>query len=147
MSVTVREMVQADIEQAAGIHKRILREGGGGERRYDIGVLFASFLERNPHTCFVAERDGQVVGFIVGGIKDWGFGVERAGWIEMVEVDPGCMGTGIGRELGGALLLYFQSVGITEVYTSVRWDSGDLIEFFKSLDFTKSNFINLVYKS
>ena len=147
MSVTVREMQKADIESAAGIHRKILREGGGEERKYDIGVLFASFLEKNPHTCYVAERDGQVAGFIVGGIKEWGFGVERAGWIEMVEVDPGFMGTGVGRELGGALLLYFQSVGITEVYTSVRWDSGDLIEFFKSLGFDISSFINLIYKS
>ena len=141
--VTVRKMRVDDVKAAAAIHRNLVRDGGTSHRRYDISSLFSQFLDKNPHTCFVADRDGEVVGFIVGGIKDWGFGVERAGWIEMVEVDPGCMGTGIGKELGGALLLYFQSVGIKEVYTSVRWDSGDLIEFFKSLGFDKSGFINL----
>ncbi len=144
--VIVREMRPEDVEAAAAIHSRLLRQGGTSHRRYDIGSLFSQFLEKSPHTCFAAERNDEVVGFIVGGVKDWGFGVERAGWIEMVEVDPGCMGMGIGKELGGALLLYFQSVGIREVYTSVRWDSGDLIEFFKSLGFDKSHFINLHVK-
>ena len=87
-----------------------------------------------------------VLGFIVGAIKDWGFGLERAGWIEMVEVDPKYMGQGVGKELGRSLLSSFKNVGITEVYTSVRWDSGDLIEFFKSIGFKKSSFINLVSK-
>ena len=34
------------------------------------------------------------MGFIIGFIKEWGFGVERSGWIEMVEVDPKIMGLG-----------------------------------------------------
>jgi ribosomal protein S18 acetylase RimI-like enzyme len=62
----------------------------------------------------------------------------------MVEVDPKYMGQGVGKELGRSLLSSFKNVGITEVYTSVRWDSGDLIEFFKSIGFKKSSFINLV---
>ena len=136
-----------DIKAAADIHRGILRKGGIGDRRYEIKTLFTSFLEKSPHTCFVAEKDGKVVGFIVGGIKDWGFGVERAGWIEMVEVDPDYMGEGVGKKLGTALLDHFKAQRIIEVYTSVRWDSGDLIEFFKSIGFDKSGFINLVYKS
>jgi len=147
MTIIVREMRKADIEIAVDIHRKVLREGGTSERKYDIGDLFTSFLDKSPNTCFVAEKDRNVVGFIVGSIKDWGFGVERAGWIEMVEVDPNFMGAGVGKELGRALLEKYHIEGIKEVYTSVRWDSGDLIEFFKSLGFTKSSFINLVYKS
>ncbi|RPJ10835.1 MAG: GNAT family N-acetyltransferase, partial [Desulfobacteraceae bacterium] len=33
--------------------------------------------------------------------------------------------------------------GIKDVYTSVRWDSVDLLSFFKTLGFDRSNFINL----
>ena len=77
---------------------------------------------------------------------EWGFGVERSGWIEMIEVDPKLMGRGIGKTLGEALLRYFKDEGLKEVYTSVRWDSSDLIAFFKSIGFDKSSFINLEYK-
>ena len=145
-NINVRKMSRSDIGQAADIHRETLRKGKADGRTYDIEKLFGTFLEKSPHTCFVAERDNMVLGFIVGAIKDWGFGLERAGWIEMVEVDPNCMGEGVGKELGRSLLASFKNAGITEVYTSVRWDSGDLIEFFKSVGFTKSSFINLVYR-
>jgi L-amino acid N-acyltransferase YncA len=57
------------------------------------------------------------------------------------------MGKGIGKTLGEALIRYFKGEGIKEVYTTVQWDSGDLIAFFKSIGFDKSGFINLEYKS
>ncbi|PIP35560.1 MAG: GNAT family N-acetyltransferase, partial [Desulfobacterales bacterium CG23_combo_of_CG06-09_8_20_14_all_52_9] len=33
--------------------------------------------------------------------------------------------------------------GIHNVHTSVQWDSTDLLSFFKTLGFNRSNFINL----
>jgi hypothetical protein len=38
---------------------------------------------------------------------------------------------------------YYQAQGVENVYTSVRWDSTDLLSFFKTLGFDRSNFINL----
>ena len=113
---------------------------------YEIKDLFKSFIKKSPKTCLVAEKNGKVAGFIIGFIKEWSFGVERSGWIEMIEVDPKQMGEGIGKNLGEALIKYFKERGIKEVYTTLNWDSGDLIAFFKSIGFDKSNFINLEIK-
>ena len=113
---------------------------------YKIEDLFISYIKKSPKTCLVAEKDNKVAGFIVGCAMEWGFGVERSGWIEMIEVDPKLMGGGIGKTLGEALLRYFKDEGLKEVYTSVRWDSSDLIAFFKSIGFDKSSFINLEFK-
>ncbi len=145
--ITVRPMNERDISQAADIHRRVVREGLSQGMDYAIEDLFASFIKKNPKTCLVAEMDNNVAGFVIGGIKEWGFGVERSGWIEMIEVDPKLMGKGVGKTLGEALLKYFRDEEIKEVYTSVKWDSGDLISFFKSIGFDKSSFINLEYKS
>jgi ribosomal protein S18 acetylase RimI-like enzyme len=145
--IIVRSMKQKDINQAADIHRRVVREGLGQSMSYAIEDLFMSFIEKTPQTCIVAVRDDKVTGFIVGCVKEWGFGVERSGWIEMIEVDPKFMGKGIGKTLGAALIKYFKDKGINEVYTSVKWDSGDLIAFFKSIGFNKSSFVNLEYKS
>ena len=144
--ITVRSMMEKDISQAADIHRRVVREGLGQGMDYAIEGLFVSFIKKSPKTCIVAEKDNRVVGFIVGCIKEWGFGVERSGWIEMIEVDPNFMGKGIGTNLGKALIRYFKDEGFKQVYTSVRWDSADLISFFKSIGFDKSSFINLEYK-
>ena len=145
--ITVRPMKEKDISQAADIHRKVVREGLGQGMDYAIKDLFVSFIKKSPKTCLVAEKDNKVAGFIIGGIKEWGFGVERSGWIEMIEVDPKLMGKGIGKTLGEALVKYFKEEGTKEVYTSVKWDSGDLIAFFKSIGFDKSSFINLEFKS
>lgn len=144
--ITIRPMKEKDINQAADIHRKIVREDPNFGINYKIEDLFASFIKKSPKTCIVAEKNNKVVGFIVGCIKEWGFGLERSGWTEMIEVDPNFMGRGIGKTLGEALIQIFRNEGISEVYTSVRWDSGDLISFFKSIGFDKSSFINLEYK-
>jgi ribosomal protein S18 acetylase RimI-like enzyme len=145
--ITVRLMKEKDIGQAADIHRNVMRNDPSQDVGYAIEDLFASFIKKTPKTCFVIEKDNKIVGFIVGCIKEWGFGVERSGWIEMIEVDPKFMGEGIGTTLGEALINYFKDEGLKEVYTSVKWDSADLISFFKSIGFDKSGFINLEYKS
>jgi len=147
VEITVRPMKEKDINQAADIHRRVVRDGLGQSTKYAIEDLFKSFIKKSPKTCIVAEKDGTVAGFVIGFIKEWGFGVERSGWIEMVEVDPKIMGEGIGKTLGVALIQQFKDEKIKEVYTSIKWDSSDLIAFFKSIGFDKSSFINLEYKT
>jgi ribosomal protein S18 acetylase RimI-like enzyme len=145
--IIVRPMNENDISQAADIHRNVIREGLGQGTNYAIEDLFKSSIKKSPKTCLVALSDDKVGGFIIGGVKEWGFGVEHSGWIEMIEVDPKQMGKGIGKTLAEALINYFKNERIKEVYTSVKWDSGDLIAFFKSVGFDKSSFINLEYKS
>jgi len=144
--IIVRPMEENDISQAANIHRNVVREGLGQVPDYAIEDFFKSSIKKSPKTCLVALIDNNVAGFIIGGIKEWGFGVEHSGWIEMIEVDPKQMGKNIGKTLAEALINHFKDEGIKKVYTSVEWDSGDLISFFKSVGFDKSNFINLKYK-
>jgi len=146
-NITVRPMEEKDISQAADIHSKVVREGLGQGTDYAIEDLFKSSIKKSPKTCLVAVTDNKVAGFVIGGIKEWGFGVKRSGWIEMIEVDPKLMGEGIGKKLGESLINSFKKEGIAEVYTSVKWDGVDLISFFKSVGFDKSSFINLEYKS
>jgi N-acetylglutamate synthase-like GNAT family acetyltransferase len=61
-------------------------------------------------------------------------------------VNPRDMGKGLGRKLGLALLKNFKTKDVKRVFTAVQWDSGDLLAFFKSIGFTRSNFINLEKK-
>jgi ribosomal protein S18 acetylase RimI-like enzyme len=145
--IKIRPMREKDIGNAVDIHRRVVRKGLDRDTDYAIEEFFMSFIKKSPNTCIIAEKNTKVVGFIIGCIKEWGYGVERSGWIEMIEVDPNIMGEGIGTKLGEALINHFRNEELKEVYTSVRWDSGDLIEFFKSIGFDKSSFINLIYKS
>jgi len=100
-------------------------------------------LRKQEAVGFVASREGQIVGFIIGEIKGEGFGLEQSGWIEVVGVHPRQMGIGIGQALAKKLFEFFKKKGVLDVYTAVRWDAEDMLSFFKSLGFDRSTFINL----
>ena len=98
---------------------------------------------RDKDASFVAEIDGRVAGFMISYIVYGGFGLEKSAWIATLGVDPKFMGRGIGKKLAEEILAVYRGMGINDIYTSVRWDSVDLLSFFKTLGFDRSNFINL----
>ena len=109
----------------------------------DFKRVVEEHAQREDQACFVAEQDGKVVGFMIGYILTAGFGMPKSAWIATLGVDPTCMGRNIGASLAKEIMKYYQARGVENVYTSVRWDSTDLLSFFKTLGFDRSNFINL----
>ena len=99
--------------------------------------------QNGEEACFVAEHQGKVVGFMISYILTAGFGEARSAWIATVGVDPDCMGQGIGAEMAQKIFEIYKAAGIENVYTTVRWDSTDLLSFFKTLGFDRSAFVNL----
>ena len=106
--------------------------------------MVENHLRKQDAVGLVATRDNKVIGFIVGEVKGEGFGLEQSGWIEVVGVHPSQMGVGIGHALAHRLFQYFKRKGIRDVYTAVRWDAVDMLSFFKSIGFDRSEFINLI---
>jgi len=100
-------------------------------------------LTKQEAVGFVASMDDRVAGFIIGEIKGGSFGLEQSGWIEVVGVHPGHMGVGIGRVLAKKLFEFFKKKGIRDIHTTVLWDAGDMLSFFKAIGFDRSPFINL----
>ncbi len=130
-----------DIPQIIAIHGAITKKK---VRRRWVQQMVKDHLRKQEGVGFIAEKEGQVVGFIIGEIKGEGFGLEKSGWLEVVIVHPRHMGTGIGHAMAGKLFDYFRSRGIRDVHTSVLWDAVDMLSFFKSLGFDRSTFINLI---
>jgi ribosomal protein S18 acetylase RimI-like enzyme len=87
--------------------------------------------------------DSKVVGFMISYITLGNFGADHCAWIAMFGVDPKYMGQGIGIRLTEEVFDFYKEKGIVEIYTSVRWDSTDILSFFKTLGFERSDFINL----
>ncbi|MBF0496333.1 MAG: GNAT family N-acetyltransferase [Deltaproteobacteria bacterium] len=100
-------------------------------------------LDNQRGRTVLAEYEGTVVAFLIGIIKTGAFGHDRSGWIEMLAVAPKYMGQGIGAALANELFEILKQDQVDEVYTAVRWDSGDMLSFFKSTGFDRSEFINL----
>ena len=108
---------------------------------------FKSVVEEHARSkeeaCFVAEDQGRVVGFMISYILTAGFGETKSAWIATLGVNPNFMGQGIGTSMAQKIFEIYKAAGIENVYTTVTWDSTDMLSFFKTLGFDRSKFINL----
>jgi ribosomal protein S18 acetylase RimI-like enzyme len=111
--------------------------------RIDFKPIVAEAAKRNSNASLIAEIRGKVVGFMISIITAGIFGTEKVAWISMFGVDPKYMGQEIGKSLAKGIFDYYKEKGVKKIYTSVRWDSTDLLSFFKAVGFERSNFINL----
>ena len=135
----IRPLLKEDSEEISRIYGAITRTPVDP----DFKRVIEQDAEDQKGACFVAERDGQIVGFMISYILTAGFGVAKSAWIATLGVSPDHLGEGVGAKLAQEIFRVYKSKGIENVYTSVRWDSTDLLSFFKTLGFDRSNFINL----
>ncbi len=138
-NITIRKMIKKDVAEISAIYGGIIQK----PVHPDFNDLIEQHAQRDEDICLVAELEGQVVGFMISYILTLGFGIEKSAWIATLGVNPEYMGQDIGKKLAMKIFEYYKSEGIENVYTSVRWDSSDLLSFFKTMGFDRSNFINL----
>jgi ribosomal protein S18 acetylase RimI-like enzyme len=137
--VQIRQLQKNDADEISRIYADITKNPVDP----DFRRVVEDHAQREDQACFVAEQDGKVVGFMISYILTAGFGMPKSAWIATLGVDPNCMGRSIGASLAAEIMKYYQAQGVENVYTSVRWDSTDLLSFFKTLGFDRSDFINL----
>ncbi len=138
-NVLIRRLKEEDVEEIGRIQERITKTGVTP----DFLEIVREYAQKPNNACFVAEHDGRAVGFMISSILSGIFGMERSAWIAILGVDPKYMGRDIGKALAAEIMTFYGEKGIKNIYTSVRWDSTDLLSFFKTLGFDRSNFINL----
>ena len=137
--VQIRRLQKEDAHEISRIYAAITRTSVDSDFKR---VVEEHALSDNG-ACFVAWHQDKVVGFMISYILTAGFGMTKSAWIATLGVDPNFMGMGIGASLAEEIFKYYKTQGIENVYTSVRWDSTDMLSFFKTLGFDRSNFINL----
>jgi ribosomal protein S18 acetylase RimI-like enzyme len=138
----IRKLTVRDLPQVVAIQGIITRQKVTAEK---IAIL-KEHIKKEGNISLVAVADKRVVGFLISELMTNSFGLDQGGWIKNVGVLPQYMGKGIGQSLAKQLFDAYRRKGIKEIFTASRWDWGDLLSFFKSLGFERSNFINLYKK-
>ncbi len=80
----------------------------------------------------VAELEHEIVGFIIGEVRDWEFGSPPCGWVFAIDVRPGARLGGIGTRLLEAISMRFRAVGVTKLRTMLARDNAVILSFFRS---------------
>ena len=154
--LTIRSLNENDLDAVVEIDRKIL-----GKPRRDYWKRKIAYADIYPRPALVAEIDQKVVGFILGYVSGWEFGVpDTAGWIDTIGVDPDYQNQGIGKTLFKSLIENFRRTGKEErpeakkskiegvnvVYTLVRWNDWNLLRFFNKMGFKKGDMISLELK-
>jgi len=152
----IRSLNENDLDAVVKIDEKIL-----GKSRRDHWRRKIAYADIYPRPALVAEVDGKVVGFILGYVSGWEFGVpDTVGWIDTVGVDPDYQNQGIGETLFKRLIENFRRTGKEEspeakeskiegvdvVYTLVRWNDWNLLRFFHKMGFKRGDMTSLELK-
>ena len=115
-SPVIRTMVPSDLDRIVGIDIKVL-----GKPRPEYWEMKLELVKkRSQVTSLVAELDGKVVGFIIGDVSSWEYGVpENIGWIDTIGVDPDYQRKGIAKTLFTEMTNNLKKVGVDTIYTFV----------------------------
>jgi predicted N-acetyltransferase YhbS len=139
----IRLLKIEDLEAIVTIDEKVL-----GEKRRDYwGKKLQMMGEKASQVSLVAEAQGKVLGFILGDVSGWEFGVpDTIGWIDTIGVDPAHQKKGLATALAQELVQRLKAIGVRTIYTLVSWNDWDLLQFFHAMGFTRGDMINLELK-
>jgi ribosomal protein S18 acetylase RimI-like enzyme len=142
--LNLRSLTIGDLDAIVEIDRKVL-----GKVRRDFWRKKIELPHpRYPLSGLVAELEGKVIGFIVGEVSGWEFGIpETVGWISTIGVDPDYQHKGVARKLSQEFIKNLKAIGVSVVYTLVNWNDWDLLKFFHTMGFTRGGeMINLQLK-
>jgi len=139
-SPVIRTIVPSDLDRVVEIDIKVL-----GKSRLEYWEMKLELVgKRSQISSLVAELDGKVIGFIIGGASRWEYGVpENIGWIDTIGVDPDYQRKGIAKILFTEMTNKLKKVGVDTIITFVKRRDPILLNFFNSLGFQKGDMINL----
>lgn len=137
--IIIRKLQPTDAEEVSRISSSITR----GESKAGFQDIIKMQAQNQADASFVALKENRLVGYCISHVLAGSFDIEKSAWVAHFGVEPDFMGQGIGELLAKETLQYYKTLGIVNVYTSVRWDATDLLSFYKTLGFQRSDFINL----
>jgi len=142
-NVKIRTLKREDLDAIVKIDERVLGENRRNYWERKLGLM----NDKSSQISLVAEMEGGVVGFVLGDISGWEFGVpETIGWIDTIGVEPAYQKKGVATALARALVQNLRSLGVKTIYTLVSWNDWDLLQFFHAMGFSRGDMINLELK-
>ena len=128
--VSVRKARRTDLERVIGIDATVT---GIEKDDYWHSVFHRYGAGNRPERQFlVAECDGQVVGFVIGEVRDWEFGAPPCGGGFTIDVAPDHRLGGVATRLLQALCAAFRRSGVRKLRTILARDNTLILSFFRS---------------
>ncbi|MET0766855.1 MAG: mycothiol synthase [Aeromicrobium sp.] len=133
--VTIRSYVPSDAEAVIAVNSRAFanhpEQGAMDRADFDRRTSSDWF---DPAGLFVAERDGQVIGFHWTKVEDLPDG-QPGGEVYVVGIDPDAQGGGLGTALTARGLRHMHELGLRIVDLYVEGDNAPALKVYRNLGF------------
>ncbi len=140
--LAIRPVRRADLEAVIAIDTQVT----GLEKRDYWRSVYRRYGEAasTPGAQFlVAETQGEVVGFVIGEVRDWEFGAPPCGWVFAIDVRPDARQAGVGTRLLQSICAGFRRAGVRKLRTMLASDNTLILSFFRSQGMMAGRFIPL----
>jgi ribosomal protein S18 acetylase RimI-like enzyme len=106
--------------------------------------MFARYgNDKNTQLFLVCETGNEIVGFIIGEVRDWEFGSQPCGWVFALGVRPDIRLSGVATELYAAVCQFFKQAGVSTVRTMLARKDIDSLSFFRSQGMMAGPYVQL----
>lgn len=140
-SIAVRPARRGDLDAVVAIDATVT----GLEKREYWRSLFRRYADTREagRRFLVAETDDEIVGYVIGEVRDWEFGSPPCGWVFGIDVRPDARLSGVGTRLLASICAGFRRAGIRKVRTMLSRDNTLILSFFRSQGMMAGPFIPL----
>ncbi len=142
-AIIIRLMKADDFDAVVGIDEKVLKASRPEYYEMKFEKLFKS-KDYLPASLVAEEKDGTVVGFIMGEIYMGEYGIfQEEATLDTIGVDPNYQPRGIGEQLIKEFMDHLKKVGVQKINTLVDWNDSKLVQFFGTNQFSPSKTITL----
>jgi len=142
-TINIRLMKAEDFDAVVGIDEKVLKTSRPEYYEMKFEKLFKS-SDYLPTSLVAEEKDGTVVGFVMGVLYMGEYGIFREeATLDTIGVDPSYQHRGIGNQLIDEFMDHLKKLGVQKINTLVDWNDSKLIHFFSANQFSPSKSINL----
>ena len=142
-NIKIRLMKADDFDAVVGIDEKVLK----ASRPEYYEMKFEKFFKSQdyvPASLVAEEKDGTVVGFVMGELYMGEYGIlKEEATLDTIGVDPSHQHKGIGEQLINEFMDHLIKLGVQKIHTLVDWNNSKLIHFFSANRFNPSKTVNL----
>jgi len=140
-AVSIRPVRRGDLDAVIEIDAMVT----GIEKRDYWNSLYRRYADAvaTGQHFLVAVSEEQVIGFVIGEVRDWEFGSPPCGWVFAIDVRPDARLGGTATALLQAICAGFMRAGVSKVRTMLSRDNTLILSFFRSQGMMIGPFIPL----
>lgn len=139
MNITIRTASIEDIPILRTLHADLHKDNAAYDTLLDLNwplderglAYFTKTIEDMQAVIYMAEFDGNTVGYLAGGHKDMNYRKTKMAEIYSMTVDPKFQSKGIGEKLVTAFSQWAKTRGYGKVYVNVYFGNDRGIKFYR----------------